>query len=330
MGKAALCMKMLQILNSGRIYKVAELADLLETTPRNVLEYKKEIEEAGYCITSIPGRFGGYRLDKAELFPSLVLSEPEKKALCEAEDYILQKYDFPKKKEFETAMGKVFSNFPGGKRGNSMLVVEKYRPSMKEEDTLARYQFLEDAIAAKRAIRITYRSLKNGPIEHVLHPYQLVLYNNAWFFLAFNPDANDIWTFKVNRIEHYEMLDQKFSIASGFKATNYFGQSGLANGGEFYPLKFKASGIHASLLKERVYGKDQKITENEDGTVLCELEMQNKSIVVNFALGWGKDMKVIKPIWLRDEIRDYADWVQKTYPRRGKSAKKSVKKAKKK
>ena len=328
MGKAALCMKMLQILNSGRVYKVAELADLLETTPRNVLEYKKELEEAGYCITSIPGRFGGYRLDKAELFPSLVLSEDEKKALGEATDYLLQKYDFPKKKEFETAMGKVFSNFPGGKRGSTMLVVERYRPALTEADTMARYQFLEDAIAAKRAIRITYRSLKNGPIEHILHPYQLVLYNNSWFFLAFNPSAADIWTFKVNRIERYELLDDTFSIASGFKASNYFNQSGLANGGEFIPLKFKASGVHASLLKERIYGRNQKIVQNEDGTVLCELEMQNKDIITNFALGWGKDMKVQSPKWLKDEIRDYADWVHKEYPTRGKKKRKQAKKPK--
>ena len=328
MGKAALCMKMLQILNSGRVYKVAELADLLETTPRNVLEYKKELEEAGYCITSIPGRFGGYRLDKAELFPSLVLTEDEKKALGEATDYILQKYDFPKKKEFETAMGKVFSNFPGGKRGNSMLVVDRYRPAMTEADAMARYQFLEDAIAAKRAIRITYRSLKNGLIEHILHPYQLVLYNSSWFFQGFNPSAADIWTFKVNRIERYELLDDTFSIASGFKASNYFNQSGLANGGEFIPLKFKASGVHASLLKERIYGRNQKIVQNEDGTVLCELEMQNKDIITNFALGWGKDMKVQSPKWLKDEIRDYADWVHKEYPTRGKKKRKQAKKPK--
>ena len=42
MGKAASCIRMLQILNTGRIYKVSELAELLETNPRNIIEYKKE------------------------------------------------------------------------------------------------------------------------------------------------------------------------------------------------------------------------------------------------------------------------------------------------
>lgn len=56
MGKAAMCIKMLQMLNSGRIYKVSELADLLETNPRNVIEYKKELEEAGYYIITLLSR----------------------------------------------------------------------------------------------------------------------------------------------------------------------------------------------------------------------------------------------------------------------------------
>ena len=36
--KTTLCLEMLQILNSGRVYKVSELAELLETNPRNIVE----------------------------------------------------------------------------------------------------------------------------------------------------------------------------------------------------------------------------------------------------------------------------------------------------
>ena len=43
MGKAAMCIQMLQILNTGRVYKISELAEMLETNPRNVVEYKKRI-----------------------------------------------------------------------------------------------------------------------------------------------------------------------------------------------------------------------------------------------------------------------------------------------
>ena len=65
MGKAAMCIRMLQILNTGRIYKISELADLLDTNPRNIIEYKKELEEVAeqenhaFFIETIPGRYGG-------------------------------------------------------------------------------------------------------------------------------------------------------------------------------------------------------------------------------------------------------------------------------
>ena len=69
MGKAGMCIAMLQILNTGKVYKVSELAELLETNPRNIIEYKKELEEFGYYIENIPGRYGGYRLENTVFSP---------------------------------------------------------------------------------------------------------------------------------------------------------------------------------------------------------------------------------------------------------------------
>ena len=47
MEKTAKCIKMLRILNTGRIYKVKELSDLLETKERNVIDYKEELNFLG-------------------------------------------------------------------------------------------------------------------------------------------------------------------------------------------------------------------------------------------------------------------------------------------
>ena len=100
MGKSSLCLQMLQLLNTGRIYKCSELADILETNSRNIIEYKKELEEAGYYITSIPGKYGGYKLEKTGLIPSIKLLDSESKSIAEAYDYVLKKKDFIFKKEF--------------------------------------------------------------------------------------------------------------------------------------------------------------------------------------------------------------------------------------
>ena len=59
MSKTLMCIKMLELLNTGRVFKATELANLLETNVRNIIEYKKELEEAGYYISSVLGRYGG-------------------------------------------------------------------------------------------------------------------------------------------------------------------------------------------------------------------------------------------------------------------------------
>lgn len=110
MGKAAMCIKMLEILNTGRVYKVSELADFLETNPRNIVEYKKELEECGYYIDSIPGRYGGYQLNQVNLLPALKLSKLEKEALNNSMNCLLSKNDFLDKEKYLDCISKVYSS----------------------------------------------------------------------------------------------------------------------------------------------------------------------------------------------------------------------------
>ena len=85
--KTAKCIKMLRILNTGRIYKVKELADLLETKERNVIDYKEELNflgnEEGFHIVGIPGKFGGYQLNHTYPIPGFKFTSNEKKALTD-------------------------------------------------------------------------------------------------------------------------------------------------------------------------------------------------------------------------------------------------------
>ena len=89
MGKALLCIKMLELLNTGKIYKISELAELLDTNPRNIPEYKKELEDCGYVINSVSGKYGGLILDKSNLLPTIKLTNEEKDALNESFRYLM-------------------------------------------------------------------------------------------------------------------------------------------------------------------------------------------------------------------------------------------------
>ena len=84
MSKASQCIKMLALLQSGRTYKREELATLLQTNIRNVIEYRKTLVSCGEDVRSAPGKDGGYYLGSKTRIVLPPLSAAEERALKEA------------------------------------------------------------------------------------------------------------------------------------------------------------------------------------------------------------------------------------------------------
>ena len=184
---------------------------------------------------------------------------------------------------------------------------------MNEKDINDRFHFIDKAIKEKRVISIDYSSIKNGNKTHILHPYKLFNFNNAWFFLAYTPEVGEVWYFKLNRIKNYKMLDETFKAWKNFKAEDYFDANGFKNNGEFIHVKFIAKGIRKQLVKERIYGKNQKVEENDDDTVTVTLDMQNEDQVISFILGWGEDVTLLEPQSIIDKVKNIASEIAKKY-----------------
>lgn len=312
MGKAAMCIEMLQILNSGRIYKVSELADLLHTNSRNIIEYKRELEEIGYYIISIPGKDGGYRLNKTDIIPSLKLSEEEKEAIAEASSFLAARDDFPWAKDYERAMGKVFSSVKRHEEAENLYVIDKRPLAMSSEELLKRFNAINDSIKKERKIILDYLSNDNEVRSRTIHPYKLFIYNNAWFVIGFCELAGDIRVFKINRIERFSLTDKKFRKLLAYNERDYFDENGFKGGADktgstkhddWTHIKLKLKGAPAMYVKEYVYGKNQTITAVDKNTTILECDMQYRSNTLRFVLGFGTDCEVLEPAWLREEVK---------------------------
>ena len=68
MSKVANMLNMLQILKDEKIHSIQELAEKLEVSERMVRQYKVELEQTGIYINSITGRYGGYKIEKENIF----------------------------------------------------------------------------------------------------------------------------------------------------------------------------------------------------------------------------------------------------------------------
>lgn len=322
MGKAAMCIQMLQYLNSGRIYKISELAELMETNPRNIIEYKKELEEVGYYIISVPGKNGGYKLDKTQTIPTLKLTEEEKLTLLSGASYLEAREDFLERRQFQGTISKIFSSMNHSMPMQDTFIIPGVTLSMSGEELLKRYQAIERCIKNKHVLQIVFLSNDNGVRRRDIHPYKLFIMNNAWFVLAYSEKAQEIMYFKLNRILNFTETTKKFRIPLYYNERDYLDENGLKKGGdwaeaneggnnEWVHIKLKFTGRPAMYVKEYLYGKNQVVTPIDRSSTVLECDMHYRYNTIRFVLQFGTDCEVLEPQWLKEEVIDICKKVAK-------------------
>ena len=318
MGKASMCIRMLQILNTGRVYKVSELADLLETNPRNILEYKKELNEVAtecgyeFFIDTVPGRDGGYQLNGNAIIPSTKLTEDERRAFSESFKFLMSNDSFINKDSTAKVYAKIMSNMLIDDKNLELISVNKFSLSNLKKVKLW-FEVLNDCIKNKKVIKMSYNFLKEPKHEVEVHPYQLFMYDNEWRFIGWNCEIGDIFYFKLSRIESITVTNNKFQVWKYYKFENYVKNGVFTQSGEMFSLTLIASGIRAKLFKERDFGTNQVCEDLPDGRTKITMEMQKNPSTYNFILGCGDLVEVVEPEWLRDKIKELAQTILEKY-----------------
>lgn len=302
MNRTALCIRMLELLSTKRIYKISELTELLETNPRNIIEFKKELEVAGYYVESVSGKYGGYYLDQRNLISPINFSEVEKKVFNYGVDYLLSRNEFLQKKDFEVVVSKIYAAINQKDSFNELIVINRFPLSMPEDQIMDRYKVVKESIERKLVLEIEYLSQKNTNKRYNIHPYKLFMYNNSWFVIALNEKHDSISYYKLNRIINCMLTNRNFLLKDSFDVNDYLDEYGMKHNGKWYKIEALVYNQYASLIKERIYGRNQIVTSIDENTTHILVEMQNIDSIKAFVLGFGSNIKIVSPQSLIDEI----------------------------
>ena len=317
MGKAAMCIRMLQILNTGRIYKITELAGLLETNPRNIIEYKKELDEvsveAGFYIETIPGRYGGYKLNGNAVLPAIKLDSKDRSVLVESYNHLMSDKSAINKTAIVDVYSKIMSALLIEDKNLEFVSVNKVNVYGKIAEIKKWYEIIKKSIEQKTAIMMEYEFLKEPTHVIKVHPYQLFIYDNEWRFFGWNCEINDVFYFKLSRIKDIKTTEEKFTVWKYFRIENYIRDGVFTQSGEMFHVELIASGIRAKLFKEKEYGKNQVCEDLPDGRTKVSLDMQKNHSTYNFILGCGDLIEVVEPQWLKEKVVELATNILKKY-----------------
>lgn len=191
---------------------------------------------------------------------------------------------------------------------------KKYKVSESQKNILSfdsnvdlrgidRFKELFNYIINERPITVTYKPFGKESFDALLHPYFLKQYNNRWFILGYNPDYKDISIFALDRIKNVESKNIPFIPDSIIEDPfDYFFDvigTTISNHGEVEKVILKFTPKRFEYVSAKPIHHTQK-TDETNHTITIEV-IPNKELEA-IILGFGRDVEVLEPEYLRNEI----------------------------
>ncbi|MDT7726944.1 MAG: hypothetical protein QOI21_3520 [Actinomycetota bacterium] len=211
---------LLELLQSGGIRNVAELADRLDVDERTVRRYVDHLIDLDVPVESVRGRYGGYRLASGYRMPPLMLSDDE--ALAVLLGLVAGRRAglmTATGTASETAAAKIRRVLPErlGRRldavlGSLAFTAPAGEPPAPEAAVLLS---IADAVSHHRPVSIRYTAADGRHSERTLHPYGLVAHSGRWYVTGADPAIGEDRTFRLDRIASARTLPGSFEPPDG-------------------------------------------------------------------------------------------------------------------
>lgn len=297
MNRTALAIRMLMILKTRKFIKKAELAEMLETNPRNIIELKKELETAGYVIEVTNGPFGGYSLSDSTLFPLASLSEDERRALLVAAPFLLTSNEPLFSDGFKKALEKLLAN-EKILEPIQIATTAGWQLAMDKEVLQQYLSILSSAILSNKRVEMTYKPQNKSSKSYLIEPRELVQVNGLWYVLC-QDSQRELATYKINRIEKMTISDKSFRLDEDFfskKAITPYGHNVSR------PIRCVFYIKNREYLTEYVFGEHQKIDWISEEAFVLTVDLRGEYSIMQFVLQLGSDCEVIEPKELKDKV----------------------------
>ncbi len=214
-------LSLLELLQSGGVRTVAELADRLDVDERTVRRYVDHLIDLDVPVESVRGRYGGYRLAPGYRMPPLMLSDDE--ALAVLLGLIAGRRTglvTTTGAATETAAAKIRRVLPERLARRLDAVPGSLAFTAPPGETPAPdtgvLLSIADAVHHHRPISIRYTAGDGRLSERILHPYGLVAHSGRWYVTGVDPDIGEDRTFRLDRITDTRTLPGSFEPPAGF------------------------------------------------------------------------------------------------------------------
>jgi proteasome accessory factor B len=166
---------------------------------------------------------------------------------------------------------------------------------------------LTTAWAERRKVAITYAS--GATSERVVWPLFLEpsAIGHSCYLIAHDEKSKAIRSFKVERIKAIKLLEQRFDPPLGFSVGNHLANAWtIWSSSQPVDVELLFSANVADRVLETNWHPSQVVEKRADGKVRVRLTVASTVEIRHWILGWGDEVEVVKPLELREEMKEVA------------------------
>jgi len=178
---------------------------------------------------------------------------------------------------------------------------------LKDPNYIEVLETLTKAWASGRQVQVCYASDRSGEDhEYTFCPYIIEPYaiGQTTYVIGVLADTSQTRTFKIQRIKRAQLLTKSYSIPKNFDADEYLEYAWGIWVGDHHPVEVVLcfSPKVAKRVKETRWHRKQQIEDQADGSILWRAQIAEPREMMPWVMGWGKEVTVLEPKQLKDEV----------------------------
>ena len=213
---------------------------------------------------------------------------------------------------------KIMSNIPKTYRNFIEKTYDFFRINVKKpylsEIDNATLNTIIKAAADNKSVEMQYHSFsKNEKNNRVVDPYRIIFKNGTYYLIAYCHLRKEIREFRVSRIIDVRLAENVFERQDVDieKLTNRSFENLI--GEKKYHVKIRFIGEKARYMKEYDIFRADRVTDEEDGSVIFERVVYELEDIKKWVLGYGAGVEVLEPRELRELIKKEVEEILKNY-----------------
>ncbi len=203
-------------LQSQRVVKAREIAEMFSISLRTVYRDIRTLEEAGIPILSEAGV--GYSIMKGYFLPPIMFTHDEAVALLTARKFVEKMADKSTHSAYSNAMIKIKAVLKLSEKDSLEHLDPRIEVLKRTQDSSIRlnnetFQTILKSISDYLITTITYNAGHTGKItERNIEPIGVLFIDDRWYMIAFCHLRNEYRNFRLDRINQITLTNNTFEI----------------------------------------------------------------------------------------------------------------------